>query len=76
MDNFTWHKESETTIWCAVNDWDYHKFACLMKDGTLTMFTGMNDENIEGEISTFIEHIDDKYNTDDIVMWIEIPINN
>ena len=33
--NFTWNKESEYSIYDAINDWGYHKFACVMSDGTL-----------------------------------------
>ena len=78
MDTFKWHKQSEDDIWFAIDDWEYHKFACLMKDGKLVEFSGLHDETYDGEITTHIDCIsfDYDYNIDDIEMWIEIPITN
>lgn len=46
-----------------------------MKDGKLAEFSGLHDETYDGEITTHIDCItNDKYDTDDIEMWIEIPI--
>lgn len=72
-DNFKWNKQSEFDIWYAINDWGYHKFACIMSDGSLQQFVGLWDENMDGERSLYLDHIDDAYGIDDIVMWIEIP---
>lgn len=72
-DNFRWNKESEYSIWDAIDDWGFHKFACLMVDGTLQEFTAIYDETYDGEVNLHVDHIDDNYCTDDIVMWIEIP---
>lgn len=74
MDTFKWHKQSEDDIWLAIDDWRYHRFACLMKDGKLTEFSGLHDETYDGEITTHIDCItNDNYDTDDIEMWVEVP---
>lgn len=74
MDTFKWHKQTEDDIWFAIDDWGYHRFACLMKDGELKEFSGLHNETYDGEITTHIDCItDDNYHTDDIDMWIEIP---
>lgn len=67
-----WHKESEESIYNSITDWGYHRFACLMKDGTIQVFSGIRDENYNGEIANHIDNADN-YDTDDIVMWTEIP---
>lgn len=67
-----WHKESEESIYDSITDWNIHRFACLMKDDTIQVFLGIQDENHNGEIATHIDNADD-YDTDDIVMWTEIP---
>lgn len=56
-------------------DWNYHRFVCLMKDNTIQVFSGTNDETYDGEINTYIVCVsDDSHdNTDDILMWIEVP---
>lgn len=71
--NFVWNKESENSIFDAIDDWGFHRFACIMKDGSLTEFTGIWDEDYEGHNNLHIDHINDDYSIDDIVMWIEIP---
>lgn len=67
-----WHKESEESIYNSIMDWSFHRFVCLMKDNTIQVFTGILDENYNGKIATHINNVDD-YDTDDIVMWTEIP---
>jgi len=71
----TWQVEAEHSIYDAVQDWDYHRFVCLMKDNTIQVFSGMNDETYNGEINTHIDCVSDysHYNTDEILMWIEVP---
>ena len=78
MDTFKWHKQSQDDIWFAIDDWSYHTFACIMKNGKFAKFSGLNDETYNGELITHIDCISDNcdYNTDDIEMWIEIPITN
>ncbi len=44
-----------------------------MKDSKLVKFSGLLDENYDGEITPYIDCIGDNYDTDDIEMWIEIP---
>ena len=75
MDTFKWHKQSEDDILFAIDDWTYHTFACMMKDGKLVKFSGLCDETYDGEITTHIDCISDNYDygIDDIEMWIEIP---
>ena len=74
-DTFKWHKQSEADIYDLFpHDWGYHRYACIMDDGTLQDFRGMQDENADGEISVYINAINDDYDdVDRIVMWIEIP---
>lgn len=78
MDTFKWHKQSEDDILFAIDDWSYHTFACMMKDGKLVKFSGLHDETYDGEITTHIDCISDNYDysIDDIETWIEIPITN
>ena len=74
MDTFKWHKQSEDDILFAIDDWGYHTFACMLKDGKLVKFSGLNDEAYYGEITTHIDCITNgSYNINDIDMWIEIP---
>ena len=71
----TWQVQAENDIYNAVEDWGYHRFACVMNDGTIAIFTGMRDENADGEFNLHIDCLDDclTYDTDDIVYWIECP---
>ena len=71
--NFTWNKESEYSIYDAIDGWGYHEFACVMSDGTLEEFSGIWDEDYEGHNHLHIDHIGLERDIDDIVMWIEIP---
>jgi len=69
----TWHLQEKENIYGAVKDWSLQTFACVMKDGTIQMFTGSLDEDYEGHINTHIDGVNDDYdNVDDIVKWIEI----
>lgn len=71
---YTWKKQTENDIYDAVDGWSLYKFACLMKDGTIQTFNGMNDETADGHINTHVNCINDDYdNVDDIVAWIEVP---
>ena len=71
----TWQVQAENDIYDVLNDWDYHRFVCLMKDGTIAEFSGICDETCEGSINQHLDCVDDKllYDVDDIVMWIEVP---
>ena len=67
-----WQIQAEKDIYYAITPWDLHSFACIMKDGTLQIFTGMCDETDEGEIIYHLD-CDRDYYDGDIVYWIEIP---
>ena len=71
--NTPWHWQEKEDIYYAIKEWGLYKFACLMKDNMLWMFNGFFCENADGEVNTHIEAVDDKYNVDDIVLWIELP---
>ena len=69
----TWHLQEKEDIYDALKDWSLHTFACIMKDGTIQMFSGMLDEDCEGHINVHIDGVNDDYDdVDDIVKWIEI----
>jgi len=71
---FHWHLQEVDNIYNAINSWDYYRFACLMKDGTVQEFSGIADEAYNGEINIHIDGVNDEYDdTDEIVMWIEVP---
>ena len=68
----TWHLQEKENIYDAVKDWSLHTFACIMKDGTIQMFSGCLAEDCEGHINVHIDGVNDDYdNVDDIVKWIE-----
>lgn len=67
----TWHLQEKEDIYDAVKDWSLHTFVCVMKDGTIQKFTGCMDEDCEGHINVYIYGVNDDYNNDDIVKWIE-----
>lgn len=68
----TWHLQEKENLYDAINDWNLHTFACIMKDGTIQKFYGSCDEDFEGQINTHIYGVNDDYdNVDDIVKWIE-----
>ena len=68
-----WYINSENDILDAVLPWDYHRFVCFMNDNTIQIFAGIADETYDGEIVQHLDCIDDNYNIDDIVIWIEVP---
>ena len=71
----SWQVQAENNIYEAVEPWDYHRFVCLMKDGTIAEFSGICDETCDGSINQHLDCVDEKllYGVDDIVMWIEVP---
>ena len=69
----TWHLQKNEDIYDAVKDWGLHSFICLMDDGSIQKFTGILCECADGSINTHIDAFDDKYNTDNIIFWIETP---
>lgn len=70
---YSWNKQSEKDIWDSFSDWSLHRFVCLMKDNKICEFTGMWDESADGSRSMYLSDINDEYEIDDIVLWIEIP---
>lgn len=70
-----WHKQSEEDIDDSIIGWSIHSFICLMKDGTIQEFTGIQDESYEGSISKHLDCVNDNYEWeyDDITFWIEVP---
>lgn len=67
-----WNKQSENDICDSFNDWETHKFECLMKDRTTQYFTGTSDNPYYGAFGTHIFCDNDSYDANDIVMWREI----
>lgn len=70
----TWHLQKNEDIYDAVKDWSLYSFVCLMDDGSIQKFTGIRDECADGSINIHIDAIDDKYDTDNIIFWIETPL--
>ena len=68
-----WQLNSEHDIYDAIVGWDYHRFACVMSDNSVQIFTGMCDETYDGKINAHLDCLDDNYDVDDIVMWIDVP---
>ena len=74
----TWHLQEEDDIYESFNDWSYHTFACLMKDGSLQKFSGMLDESYDGSVNKHIDWVSDNQG----ILWsvdgdgnIEKPLN-
>lgn len=68
-----WHKQSDEDIYDSFNDWSLHRFACIMKDGTVQRFTGILDECYDGSINKHVDCDADGFECDDIEYWIEFP---
>lgn len=71
-----WHKNTEDDIFDSLRDWSYHRFVCVMKNNKVMQFSGILDENSNGEISEHFGPVHDTnedWNYDDIVLWIEVP---
>ena len=69
-----WNKQDEKDIYDSFNDWSYHRFVCLMKDGSIQVFTGICDEHDDGMVEKHINcSTSDHFYIDDINMWIEVP---
>lgn len=68
-----WMLQSKNDIYDSFDDWDYHTFICIMKDGKEARAHGIADEGYEGSCSKYISFEDDDYEIDDIVYWLEIP---
>lgn len=70
----TWHLQKNEDIYDAVKDWNLYSFVCLMDDGSLQKFTGILCECADGSINAHVDAVDDSYNADNIIFWIETPL--
>lgn len=69
-----WQLQSDKDIYDTIDDWGYHKFICVMKDGKQVEAFGIADESDCGVCSKNINFLCDlDYGTEDIVFWLEIP---
>lgn len=68
-----WKLQSEDDIYDSVNDWDYHEYRCIMKDGKEVKASGIVDEGFEGHRFAYIDFREGEYDADDIVYWCEVP---
>lgn len=75
MNTFEWHIQTVDDIWDVLYDWGYHKFICVVKNGSVVEFSGLCDETYDGEIIEHLDCIDGDYDSDDIMLWMEIEIN-
>ena len=69
-----WHLQVKDSIYDFIKDWGLYSFVCLMNDGSVQKFTGTLCECADGTINTHVEAINDSYNVDDIIFWIETPL--
>ena len=71
-----WHKQDDVDdIYDTINDWSVHTYICRMKDGSFNIATGSADEGCNGDVSRniYFEINDEKYYSDDIEAWAELP---
>lgn len=71
-----WHKQDDVDdIYDTINDWSVHTYICRMKDGSFNIATGSADEGCNGEVgrNIYFEINDEKYYSDDIEAWAELP---
>lgn len=72
----SWNKQDKEDIYSSFNDWEYHRFVCLMKNGSIQVFTGICDEHDDGMVEKHLNcSTNDHFNIDDIYMWTEVPKN-
>lgn len=68
-----WNSQSTNNIYDSINDWDCHKYVCIMKDGKVCEWIGIKDESYEGKINTYIDPVNgEEYSVDDIEYWTEL----
>ena len=67
-----WQLQSDNDIYDAVDDWEFHRFLCIMKDGNQVFASGYADESYDGFATKDIS-IDGDYTMDDILFWLEFP---
>lgn len=68
-----WNSQDENDICDSVKGWECHKYVCIMKDGKVCEWIGINDEDYNGNVSTHIDPVnDEEYGVDDIMYWTEL----
>lgn len=67
-----WKLQEIDDIYDSFDDWDFHTYRCVMKDGKKIFATGIADEGYEGNCSKHI-NLEGDYKLEDIVFWCEIP---
>lgn len=71
-----WHKQDDVDdIYDTINDWSVHTYICRMKDGSFNIAPGSADEGCNGDVgrNIYFEINDEKYYSDDIEAWAELP---
>lgn len=71
-----WHKQDDVDdIYDTIDDWSVHTYICRMKDGSFNIATGSADEGCNGDVgrNIYFEINDEKYYSDDIEAWAELP---
>lgn len=71
-----WNRQDENDIYDSFDDWNYHQYICIMKDGQVSTWGAMLDEHCDGNIEKHIHAIEDDYSIDDILYWTELEIKN
>lgn len=69
-----WNKQEENDIYLSIDDWEFHKFVCIMKDSQVCTWTGIKDETADGYIETHLVPNKSQYTIDSIVYWTEITL--
>ena len=67
-----WKLQEIDDIYDSFDDWDFHTYRCVMKDGKEIFATGIADEDYEGNCSKYID-LEGDYKFEDIVFWCETP---
>lgn len=67
-----WNNQDEHDIYDSFNDWHFHEFVCIMKDGQTCIWIGIYDENADGCIEKHFTPENEAYTIDDISYWTEI----
>ena len=71
-----WNRQDEKDIYDSFDDWNYHQYVCIMKDGQVSIWSAIRDEHYDGSIEKHIYPIEDDYIVDDILYWTELKIKN
>ena len=67
-----WKLQDVDDIYDSFDDWGFHTYRCVMKDGKEVCATGIADESADGCCSKYVD-IEGDYELEDIVYWCEIP---